>query len=77
MQEHKEGEELLSCVHKDIFHHLMLFSFFFYSYVHTMFESFLPRPLTPSLTTHLTPSLSPPPPQYQQKLFCPSFSFFS
>jgi hypothetical protein len=37
------------------------FSFFFYySYVHTRLGSFLPPAPTPSLTTHSTPSLSPP-----------------
>jgi hypothetical protein len=34
--------------------------FFFYSYVHTRLGSFLPPAPTPSLTTHSTPSLSPP-----------------
>jgi hypothetical protein len=42
----------------------ILFFFFYYSYVHTMLGSFLPHALTPSLTTHSAPSLSPQPPQY-------------
>jgi hypothetical protein len=52
--------------------HLFFFSFFFYySYVHTRIGSFLPTAPTPSLTTHSTPS--PSPPNTQQKLFCPYF----
>jgi hypothetical protein len=36
--------------------------FYYYSYVHTMLGTFLPPAPTPSLTTHSTPSLSPPTP---------------
>jgi hypothetical protein len=40
---------------------ILFFSFFFYySYVHTRLGSFLPPATTPSLTTHSTPSRSPP-----------------
>jgi hypothetical protein len=45
--------------------HLILFLFYFlfyYSYVHTRLGSFLPPAPTLSLTTHSTPSLSPPTP---------------
>jgi hypothetical protein len=35
---------------------------FYYSYVHTILGSFLPLAPTISLTTHITPSLYPPPP---------------
>jgi hypothetical protein len=38
-----------------------LFIYLFYSYVHTVLESFLPPAPTPSLTTHPIPSLPPTP----------------
>jgi hypothetical protein len=44
---------------------------FYYSYVHTMLESFLPLAHTLSLTTYSTPSLSPPPPQYPAETILP------
>jgi hypothetical protein len=46
------------------------FSFFFYySYVHTRLGSFLPPAPTPSLTTHSSPSRSPP--QYPAETILP------
>jgi hypothetical protein len=48
---------------------LIKLAIFFYSYVHTRLGSFLLPAPTPSLPTHSAPSLSPPPPQTQQKLF--------
>jgi hypothetical protein len=57
--------QLISLSKKDIF-----FSFFFYySYVHTRLGSFLPPAPTPSLTTHSTPSRSPP--QYPAETILP------
>jgi hypothetical protein len=47
--------------------------FYYYSYVHTRFGSFLPPAPTSSLTTHPASSLSPHPLNTQQKLFCPYF----
>jgi hypothetical protein len=44
---------------------------FYYSYVHTRLWSFLPPDPTPSLTTHPTPSLSPPPPEYPEETILP------
>jgi hypothetical protein len=46
---------------------------FYCSYVHTRLGSFLPPASIPSLTTHSAPSLSRPPLNTQQKLFCPYF----
>jgi hypothetical protein len=47
------------------------FLLFYYSYVHTRLGSFLPPAHTPSLTTHSTSSLSPPPPQYPAETILP------
>jgi hypothetical protein len=44
---------------------------FYYSYVHTMLGSFLPSAPTPSLTMHIAPSLSLPPPQYPAETVLP------
>jgi hypothetical protein len=46
------------------------FFFFFYSYVHTMFGSFLPPSPHPLLYPP-TPSLFPPPPRYQAETVLP------
>jgi hypothetical protein len=51
----------------------LFFVLFYYSYVHTRLESFLTHAPTPSLTTHSTPSLSPPPPQYPAETILPLF----
>jgi hypothetical protein len=53
----------------DVF--LFCFVLFYYSYVHTMFESFLPPAPTRSITTHFSPSLSPLPPQYPAETILP------
>jgi hypothetical protein len=45
--------------------------FFYYSYVHTILGSFLPSAPTPSLTTYLTPSLSPPTRRYLAETILP------
>jgi hypothetical protein len=51
-------------------HYIFFFSFFFYySYVHTRLGLFLPPAPTPSLTTHTTPSRSPP--QYPAETILP------
>jgi hypothetical protein len=47
------------------------FLLFYYSYVHTMLGSFLPPASSPSLTTHSTPSLSLPLPQYLAETILP------
>jgi hypothetical protein len=49
----------------------VFFLLFYYSYVHTRLGSFLPPAPTRSLTTHSTPSLSPPPPQYPAETILP------
>jgi hypothetical protein len=46
------------------------FEFLFFL-IHTMFGSFLPPPLTHSVTTHHTPSLSPQPPRYLAETILP------
>jgi hypothetical protein len=53
------------------FFKFFLFLLFYYSYVHTKLGSFLPPAPTPSLTTHTTPSLSPPLPQYPAETILP------
>jgi hypothetical protein len=50
---------------------VLAFFFFYYSYVHTTLGSFLPHAPNPSITTHPTPSLSPPHPQYLAEVILP------
>jgi hypothetical protein len=53
---------------------ILFFKFLFYSYVHTMFGSFLPPAPTSSLTTHsasLPPPSPPPPPRYPAETILP------
>jgi hypothetical protein len=52
-----------------LFIYLFISFFFYYSYVHTRLGSFLPPAPTPSLTTHSTPSRSPP--QYPAETILP------
>jgi hypothetical protein len=56
-----------------LFRYILYFFKFYYSYVHTRLGSFLPPAPTPSLTTHSTPSLSPPPSQYPAETILPLF----
>jgi hypothetical protein len=49
----------------------VFYYYYYYSYVHTRLGSFLPPAPTPSLTTHSTPSLSLPPPQYPAESILP------